>query len=458
MRNVLIVCPQVVASSWQRTCRLAEENSLTPWEHQAKAAAWLAERNYGALFLDMATGKSLTVLLALGLVGRPLAFTDLCRGAAAARVKNFRNGLLRSSDRRPFVGVINYDSVWRASIAAEIGKVRWDAIILDESHRIKSPFGRASKFLRRLALSQPDSKRVLMTGTPMPHSPLDIWSQFLFLDHGLMPTPYTSFRARYADCDRMFPSVVRKWKNQDELASLIDQHAWRVMVDDVLDLPETIHQVVPVELSPATRRAYDSLATEMTCSIDDGTTTAGNALTKILRLQQATGGHATLDGTREIVTIDGTPGKATTLAEILQDLAETEPVVVIARFRADLDAIAATARQLGRPYSEVSGERKDLEAWQAGNTTIIGVQIQSGGAGIDLSRAAYCIYYSLTHSLGDYEQSLARLRRPGQTRCVRYYHLCARDTIDETIYKALRNRRDVIEAVMSRLSPRRGVA
>jgi len=79
----------------------------------------------------------------------------------------------------------------------------------------------------------------------------------------------------------------------------------------------------------------------------------------------------------------------------------------------------------------------------------IGVQIQSGGVGVDLSRASYAAYYSMTFSLGDYEQSLARLRRPGQSgEHVRYYHFLAKDSIDELIYRALHERKDVIESVL----------
>jgi hypothetical protein len=115
------------------------------------------------------------------------------------------------------------------------------------------------------------------------------------------------------------------------------------------------------------------------------------------------------------------------------------------------------ARELGRGYSEVSGREKTLAAWQAGDTTILGVQIQSGGTGLDLFKACYCAYYSLGFSLGEYEQSLARLHRPGQTRCVRYYHLVAKGTVDEAVYAALRERRNVVEAVLSRLSPRKEV-
>jgi SNF2 family DNA or RNA helicase len=64
------------------------------------------------------------------------------------------------------------------------------------------------------------------------------------------------------------------------------------------------------------------------------------------------------------------------------------------------------------------------------------------------------LHLSLGFSLGDYEQSLARLRRPGQTRMVRYYHMIAAGTVDETVYTALRERRDVVNAVLVNLTRR----
>ena len=61
-------------------------------------------------------------------------------------------------------------------------KQGWHLVILDESHRIKAPNGKASRFLARL---RPTTlRRVAMTGTPMPHSPGDIYAQFRPLDNG----------------------------------------------------------------------------------------------------------------------------------------------------------------------------------------------------------------------------------------------------------------------------------
>ena len=79
---------------------------------------------------------------------------------------------------------------------------------------------------------------------------------------------------------------------------------------------------------------------------------------------------------------------------------------------------------------------------------MLNAQIQAGGVGVNLSRAAYCVYYSVGFSLSDFVQSLARTHRAGQTRKVSYYHLLARDTVDAKVYAALAARKRVIDAVL----------
>jgi SNF2 family DNA or RNA helicase len=451
--HILVVCPQAVATAWGKVVAGAQAGLFAAWVHQTQAAQWYAERHAGMFSMDMGTGKTLAALMALDAMRHPLHFVDLCRGAGKQRAARLQAALSTASGKC-LVVVVNYESVWRSALAPTIESVKWAAIVLDESHRIKAPGGQASRYLARLAAKQPHAKRLCLTGTPMPHSPLDLYGQFRFIDPQVFGTSYTRMRARYAECDVRFPSKVKFWRNQDELASRLDAHSFRVTADEVLDLPDAIHETIPVELSPKVMRFYRTLESEMTAELEAGTVTAANALTKLLRMQQGTGGYARIDGTAAAMPIDGTPAKRMALQDRLEDLPATEPVVVFCRFRTDLEDVAAVARELGREYAEVSGERKDLERWQHGDATILGVQIQSGGVGIDCSRACYAFYYSLTFSLGDYEQSLARLRRPGQTRCVRYYHLVCEGTVDAQVYAALRERRNVVEAVLRQLTPR----
>ena len=90
----------------------------------------------------------------------------------------------------------------------------------------------------------------------------------------------------------------------------------------------------------------------------------------------------------------------------------------------------------------------------AEHVTLLGCQLQAGGVGIDLTRAAHAVYLSLDFKLADYAQSRARVHRPGQTRPVVYHHLLARDTIDWAIWGALRKREEIVDAVIASIRER----
>ncbi|MBE0656622.1 MAG: DEAD/DEAH box helicase, partial [Bryobacteraceae bacterium] len=121
------------------------------------------------------------------------------------------------------------------------------------------------------------------------------------------------------------------------------------------------------------------------------------------------------------------------------------------RFHKDLEAVNRVADETGRRSLELSGRADELQLWQAGGAPVLAVQIDSGGVGVDLTRARYAIYYSLGFSLGSYEQSLARIHRPGQTRPVTYIHLLAEGTVDQKVMTALARRSDVVNSVLQQM-------
>ena len=83
----------------------------------------------------------------------------------------------------------------------------------------------------------------------------------------------------------------------------------------------------------------------------------------------------------------------------------------------------AVAEAQGRRYGEVSGTRNDLvESKYPDDVDVLGVNIKAGGAGVDLSRAAYGIYFDIGYSLGE-SAALFSLRawrdRPDRRRYAR---------------------------------------
>ena len=365
-----------------------------------------------------------------------------------------------SMNHAPAVVVINYESAWREPFAkwvleangGESGMLMWDLVILDESHRIKSHTSKVSKFCAKLALRA--KRRLCLTGTPLSHSPLDAFGQYLFLDRGLFGTSWWHFKNRFSvNGNPAIPQQVTGYKNQAELQKRFALIAYRCEAKDVLDLPAVQHHERTFQLGAKGRKAYTELENELITEIADGrVTTASNALVRLLRLQQLTSGFLVEDETRVETMVDD--GKAKLLLDLIEDIDPHEPVVVFCRFRHDLTRVADVAKILKRCYGELSGKQNDLtaDATMPAHIKVLGVQIQSGGVGIDLTRARYAVYYSLGYSLSDHEQSLARLHRPGQTRPVNYYHLIAENTVDRRVYGALRQRKEIIGVVLSGLS------
>ena len=440
------------------------------WNFQKTGVAWLRERDYGFLGMEMGCGKTATTLRAceesrLVLVVCPIAVGNAwlresarwcpqrqtCLAVSGSTAS--RAARVSAATGDAILVVVNYEAVHRGALAKIILSTPWDAIVLDESHKIKSPAGRASRWLAKLAAKYPHAKRICLSGTPTPNNPLDWWGQFRFLDAKLLGPSFPAFRSRIAMCHSQYPGWVLGFRPDAlaDLSRMIDPHVFRVTAAEVLDLPDTIHSRIDVELGDVSRAYYDTLESDMVALLGGGVVTAANKLVVSLRLQMATSGHAKLDS-GETVAIAGE--KTAAFSEWLSNLPAREPLVVFCRFIPDIDAVHATCRASGRTTSEVSGRVKQLEQWQNGQTDVVIVQQQAGGLGIDLTRSSVAVYYSISHSLGDYEQSLARLHRPGQKHCVRYFHLVAIDTIDEAVYEALEDKRDVVESILARLTRR----
>jgi SNF2 family DNA or RNA helicase len=124
--------------------------------------------------------------------------------------------------------------------------------------------------------------------------------------------------------------------------------------------------------------------------------------------------------------------------------------VVFCNFRHDLDAIGRVAAKLRRTSYELSGRVNQLAEWQEKGKelgAILVVQIQAGAEGVDMTQACHAIYYSLPYSLALYNQSRARLYRPGQKRPVSFIHMLAKNTIDEGIYAALERKEEIIDQI-----------
>lgn len=375
----------------------------------------------------------------------------LCEDTVIARAKKaqFYIDMYNAGKMKRLVFVINYESAWRDRMADVLEKVDWKLIVADESHMIKSPSGVASRFMA--SIGKKAERRVCLTGTPMAHSPLDVYGQYRFLDAGVFGTSFTLFRSHYALMGGFGNHQVLGYKNQDDLNGKFYSIAYRVIKEEVLtDLPEYQHVERYVELEKPAQRIYQALENEFICEVMGNMVTVSNAMVKVLRLQQLTSGFSVTEEGKVLDQISA--AKANELRDIFEGIEPTEPVVVICRFSNDVATVKRIAEECSRKAFELSGKVNELADWQAATGgEVLAMQIQTGRAGIEVTRAKYCVYYSIGCSLSDYEQSLARMHRPGQKRNVTYLHLLASGTVDEKVYAALMKRKAVIQDILEQI-------
>lgn len=375
-------------------------------------------------------------------------YSSVLKGPVKRRAHFLQDILRDPAPRIAHMVLVNYQGAWREPLAKVILSVQWDCLVLDESHRIKAPAGKASRFCAKINAKH----KLALTGTPLAHSPLDIYGQYRALDPGIWGTSYYLFKQHYAVLGGFERRQVVAYKNTDEFRRRLDQIRHEVK-SDALDLPPKHVLDRDCVLEPRAQEMYDLMERVFEAEVEEGIVTATNALVKLLRLQQITSGFLKADEGDEPEIVSS--AKAGLFRDIVEDLGE-EGLVVFVKFIHDLDVckkMLAAVRPADR-IGEISGRQKDYDRWTAGEIDAVVVQVQSG-IGIDLSRAHYGIYYSLGFSLADYEQCEARLHRPGQEGTTIFYRLCCQKTVDVKVLQALRERRQVVQYILEEVKRER---
>jgi SNF2 family DNA or RNA helicase len=124
--------------------------------------------------------------------------------------------------------------------------------------------------------------------------------------------------------------------------------------------------------------------------------------------------------------------------------------VVFYNYQSERDAILKMIKNKhkGRTIFRQDGEKHEIPSkprWPDLQRTITLAQYQSGSTGIELTYAATTVYFSPTYSYSNYEQSIGRTNRNGQTNKMTLYLLCAPSTLERDVWAALREKRDFQE-------------
>ena len=368
-------------------------------------------------------------------------------GEKKQRIKQI-DDLLKFPFKALKVAVINYESTWRPEILEKLKEFDADMVIADESQRIKTYNAEQSKAMHELG----DQARykLILSGTPVQTAAIDIWSQYRFLDKTIFGENFFQFRGRYA--------IMGGYGNKKIIKK---EHiiAFRVTKDEALDLPEQTFETRKIQFSPKERTLYERIKKDSYAELDNGGhITATTVLTRLLRMQQLTGGFLVQDegGKPQLVS----RAKLDALSDIIEDyvVGSGKKLVIFARFISEVKAIMELASKVLRNglkqvaiYGDIKKEdRGDIvKQFQEDPSTVLFIgQIDTAGTGITLTAADTCVYYSKNFNYATYSQSLSRIHRIGQRNCCTYIDLEIEGTIDELISKALSRKEDMAKTVV----------
>ena len=444
----------------------ASQNSkpcLRPYQQRAVTRAYEADATL--LTCPMGAGKTAIVLTALQellqdrVISRALVLAPLrvaqfvwCQEAAiwtpGLEVASALGPPLRR--RGALVGpspvvVLNYENVaWAASEGLLAG---FDALVLDESTKVKSTHSSRWKALHKIA--RQFKVRIGMTGTPTGQSLLDLYGQVTLLDQGQRwGRRFTKWRDRYfhaTDYER------RVWVpdlgTEEALTTATRDLAFHVEPAEYLDqLPGIVSNPIWFEMPAAVMDDYAYLRDELLLELENGETiVAGSAGVLVGKLRQLGAGF--------LYAGDGTPrwltsARLDTAQELLEELPQT---LVCYQFRAELEALQARrpAPYLGSGVSAKDAARA-VDAWNAGDLPVLYIHPASAGHGLNLqSGGHHMLWLTLPWSWDMYEQTRARLHRSGQAEPVWEHTLLAADTLDREVLGALQDHADLATRVLA---------
>lgn len=328
-------------------------------------------------------------------------------------------------------------------------------VAVDESTRIKS--NTAARTKNAIKLSRLAKSRFILTGMPITQSPLDIFSQYDFLDHSFLGySNFFSFKARYAELRRRvingksFDEIVG-YQRLDELQELVLRNGYRKLKSECLDLPEKIYAPDrSVQLGDLQRKYYEQMRDDAIIQLEGQAVTAPLVMTQLLRLRQVLCGvvPALLDDHKSILLAENP--RMTELENVVE---EVEGKVLI--WCSFVPIIREICKQLGDSavafYGDVSQEARQyaINEFQDPNshTRFFVGQVHTGGIGLNLTAARTVIYYDNDWSLEARAQSEDRAHRIGQEGHVTYINLVAPGTVDEMILKALKGKKSLADQV-----------
>lgn len=332
-----------------------------------------------------------------------------------------------------------------------IVKIPWDLVIWDESQGIKDRSSARSRAARRL---RDHRRRLVLSGTPIDKSQIDVWAQMRFIDHTVFGEKWGDFADEYC---RKGGWMNHKWifrkSRHKQFLKAIEDHIFRLS-KKFMELPPLTINPVPVVMFGDQARLYEEMSENSIIEIEGKKIIASMAGVRDVKKSQITGGLV-LDDEGKVHRTGF--AKIRKFKQLLPKL--KKPIVVFCQYLHEIKDIIDNLKRFKTVVlkGSVKGEERSqvLRDFQAGKYDAIVCQLRTGGVSIELSRSCNMVLYSFNYSYIDFEQIFARLHRGGQKNEVTVWVLYCVDTIDEEKIDVIKEKASVAKSVLNHFEERK---
>lgn len=409
------------------------------FKHQEDILEETKDMNKVAYYLDMGLGKTFVGSEKLHQLNKRANLLICQKSLISMWINHFKtyykyqvfdgtkptqlNQVINSYEKlRPFILIINYDLVFRRDIKSVF---RHDfTLMLDESSMIQNEKTKRTKYILKM---HPDNI-ILLSGTPTSGKYERLWSQAHLLGWNITKSKYNKI---YVNWDTMYLGVQKfkvvnkdhPYKNVQRLKRKLREHGAVFMkTEDVFELPE--QNFIPIKVKQSSN--YRKFLKDKYLEFDNQELLGDTALTYLLGLRQLSGMYSKEKLDRLSDLIDSTEDR----------------LIIFYNFERELDEIVKIAKNKIRPVSIVNGKTKNLTNYETKDDSITLIQYQAGSMGLNLQKSNKIVYFTPPQQSELYEQSKKRIHRIGQERPCFYYNLIVEKSVEERIYRALKERRD----------------
>ncbi|HNB50404.1 MAG TPA: SNF2-related protein [Anaerolineales bacterium] len=321
-------------------------------------------------------------------------------------------------------------------------------VVLDESQAVKNPAAQTSKAVRLLN----SEHRLVMTGTPVENNTFELWSQFAFLNPGLLGN-LEYFKEEFAG------PIERK--KDDETAGFLKKMVFPFILRRTKDqvapeLPPRTERILYADMDPAQQKLYNKTrdyyrSLLMGLIEEEGMNNARmKVLEGLLRLRQ-------ISNHPKLVEKDfrGDSAKMELLMEHLETLeSEGHKALIFSQFVEMLKLVRVELDKRKIKYNYLDGRtrkrQEQVDEFQTDPTIpFFLISLKAGGVGLNLTAADYVIHIDPWWNPAVEMQATDRTHRIGQDKPVFVYKLIARDTVEEKILQLQDQKRALVEQLIS---------